>query len=71
MWSCGAGFHNIDLRSQPGLTAFLQRDAESFSCDGLSTAPPAPFDAFQRISVYLEYIVAWTWRRPISVSMSA
>ncbi len=63
MFACGEGFHNVDAGNSPALNAFLRRKRPSLECRELDRGlAVAPLDYFQRITLYLEWAVALTWR---------
>ena len=62
MLACGHGYRNVAPRGSEPLVNFLSLKADSVSCDELPADAVIPLDAFQRISLYLEYSVAAAWR---------
>ena len=62
MLACGDGYRNVAVLGTEPLGSFLSLKTDSLSCHDLPTDALIPLDAFQRISLYLEYSVAGAWR---------
>jgi hypothetical protein len=62
MLACGHGYRNIAWSGNEPLGSFLSLKVDSLSCHELLSHALIPLDAFQRISLYLEYSVAVAWR---------
>jgi len=71
MQACGLGYVNPDASTQPALTAFLERQSDSISCDTLSTLQTRPLTSMQRAFRYLMMTVAQTWSIRGTVAWSA
>jgi len=61
MQACGLGYVNPDATAQPALTAFLERQSDSISCDTLRSVQTRPLTSMQRAFRYLMMAVANTW----------
>lgn len=63
MAACGRGYQNPDLDSRPDLSAFLNLETDTFSCDALgSEVALRPLTPMQRAFRYQELTIAATWR---------
>ena len=65
MFACGHGFRVVDWSQDRALSAFLRREPQqdALACDAVSRAvPDVEPNSLQRISLYLEWAVALTWR---------
>lgn len=71
MSACGFGYTNPDAATQPALQAFLQREADAVSCDGLAGVATKPLTSMQRAFRYLIATVATTWWLQGRVAWSA
>lgn len=71
MQACGLGYVNPDASAQPALTAFLERQTDSISCDTLRALGARPLTSMQRAFRYLMMTVAQTWSIRGTVAWSA
>jgi uncharacterized membrane protein len=60
---CGRGYRNVQAEDGPALGRFLLEQTDALSCSELPhEIAPRPLNAFQRLTRYLELLVAWTWK---------